>query len=1361
MLMLTHPKTVLAAVLGLGVLLTVTGCPAKESCVGEECVAAQCGDGKKEGAEACDDGNLLPGDGCEADCSLQPTTCGDAVVEGYEQCDDANLLDGDGCQKDCQFTPSVCGNGTRETTEECDDGNKKAKDGCESDCTLTLKALCGNGVRDGKEACDDGNDNPDDACQNDCTFKETPTEKCPGASLPLPPAGTTCTVTAGNASRLYTGVVLTPGKIFQGGQVLVDGNGVIQCAACDCSAAAVGATQVVCPAAVISPGLINLHDHITFQSEPFVFTDGGTEKFEHRHDWRKGQDGHSLVPQGPNATPEQIRWAELRQVMAGTTSIVGSGGQKGFLRNLDRPSAPQADGGTDGTQEGLEVGANGSKNQTFPLGDGDSGAERTADCNYASIASASEIIPANAAYLPHVAEGIEASARNEFVCLSPIGTGKARDQQGLRTAMVHGIGLRASDISLAVNQGTGLVWSPRSNLFLYGDTATVQTYYRLGATVALGTDWVRSGSMNLLRELQCASYLNESFYGRPFSQDGLWRMVTVNAAALAQASSKLGTLEKGMIADLAIFRLGDSKQPYLSVIAAKPEDVVLTVRGGKVLYGDAPVVAALSAEACDALTVCGAAKSACVASEIGVSLAKLEAQNAGTYGLFFCNQAPANEPVCSPSRVAPWTANGSNTYTGVPAAGDSDGDGILDGVDNCAKTFNSIRPLDDGKQADLDGDGIGDVCDLCPLGAGGSCKRATPVDLDGDGIKNTLDNCTADYNPDQTDADGDRKGDACDPCAAANPGSMACNTSVYEVKKPFSKLMGQRVTVSDAVVTAVLPSGFFVQVDPSGPGYPGVDNSALFIFLSGSPVKVGDKVVVSGLASEYFDQVQISNAAVTVTSPGNALPAPLKITPAELMARARVLEGVLVQLSGMTVVNANPAPGSGDSLPTNEYEVAAGLRVNDLFFALSPPAEAGEQIASLTGIFELRNGSYKVEPRSVSDYLFTSTSLLDLAPAQTFVRVGGAGGTLPDPLTLRLRRPLPGKTTVALRSSSGNLTLPASVELPGGETRVTVALTGSVVTPSATVYADFNGKTLTSNVRVLSPTETGKLVSLSPSPAQGPAGGKAQLSVNLDIPALADTPVSLSLSNAAFGTVPDSVIVKANQLSARFEVSLDKLATGSATVTAIAGDLSVTQTVNMVLPQTGVVISEVAVANVDKAGDEFVELYNTTGADIDVSGWKLQYKSATGLTYQEMVTIPSGRIIPSRGYLLLASREYAGEVSAEVTWNNTALGGAAGHVRLGRNNMGLAKDDANVVDSLGYGAAADSAEGNAPAAPPRASMAGSLERKAKPTSTVESMTPGGADLAAGNGYDTNNSANDFVVRAAREPQNTKSAVEKP
>jgi hypothetical protein len=85
---------------------------------------------------------------------------------------------------------------------------------------------------------------------------------------------------------------------------------------------------------------------------------------------------------------------------------------------------------------------------------------------------------------------------------------------------------------------------------------------------------------------------------------------------------------------------------------------------------------------------------------------------------------------------------------------DSDGDGLVDQLDNCPTTYNP-------DQADRDKDKIGDVCDNCPTTA-----NPTQVDQDGDFIGDVCDNCKTVSNPDQRDTDGDKIGDACDNCPA-------------------------------------------------------------------------------------------------------------------------------------------------------------------------------------------------------------------------------------------------------------------------------------------------------------------------------------------------------------------------------------------------------------------------------------------------------------------------------------------------------------------------------------------------------------------------------------------------------------------
>ena len=263
---------------------------------------------------------LLPG--CPGPDPTPPATCGDAKIQKGEACDDGNQTPGDGCENDCTLTQNngaVCGNGVKEGAEQCDDGNQTPADGCENDCTFThdVQPVCGNGVKEANEACDDGNQTAGDGCENDCTETVSTVEMCPNTIAP--PSSGTCDVTPGDANRLISGTVLAPGKILVNGQVLYDAQGQITCVACDCSGAAgaATATKIACADGIVSPGLINSHDHITYQAEPFVPTTD--ERFEHRNDWREGQDGHQKISNGgasSNGSP-QVEWGELRQVMAG------------------------------------------------------------------------------------------------------------------------------------------------------------------------------------------------------------------------------------------------------------------------------------------------------------------------------------------------------------------------------------------------------------------------------------------------------------------------------------------------------------------------------------------------------------------------------------------------------------------------------------------------------------------------------------------------------------------------------------------------------------------------------------------------------------------------------------------------------------------------------------------------------------------------------------------------------------------------------------------------------------------------------------------------------------------------------------
>jgi cysteine-rich repeat protein len=1249
------------------------------------------------------------------------------------------------CSKPSGSGSAVCGNGKLEKGEECDDGNKKSGDGCSAACKKeSTQAVCGNGKLETGEQCDDGNKTAGDGCEADCT--RTPGAKTVTCQVLAPLASGVCEVTGGDAGKVILGTVLTPDTIFVGGEVVLDATGKILAAGCPadcdadatCQAAAATATVVRCPQGVVSPGLVNPHDHITFTNDP-PYTNTG-ERYEHRHDWRKGLNGHTKIPSPGGATADQIAWGELRFLLGGATSTVGSGGANGLLRNLDRANQ----------QEGL--GQTQVDFDTFPLGDSTppSGYPAAPSCGAYSSAVTEASIVADDAYLPHVAEGIAAYAENEFVCLSEQNPG--HNVTVNKSAFIHSIGLTATQYADMAKNGTALIWSPRSNITLYGDTAIITEAARMGIQIALGTDWLPSGSMNLLRELRCADSLNKTYYASYFTDRDLWMMVTTSAAAANAVDDVVGTLAAGKFGDVSIFD-GRVHESYRAILDAEATDVTLVMRAGKVLYGDDATVSAIpNVGTCDALDVCGSPKRVCLQSEVGRSYDQLKTAAGGIYPAFFCG-VPDNEPSCLPARPA--SVQGSTIYTGAVTATDGDGDGIPDAQDNCPTIFNPIRPMDGGKQADADGDGQGDACDPCPLDANTTvCKVYDPNDSDGDGFPNATDNCPNLANPDQADADNDGKGDVCDPCPnAANPGNAGCPATIYQVKNG-SVVAGTVVSMKSQLVTARGARGFYLQVKPGDPDWSGSpDYSGIFVFDPTNTLKAGDRIdVTSATITNYFAQIELTGAVYTVaSSTGEVPPTPLLVKPADVAtggSLAAKYESVLIEVDDVSVTDVNPTPGTGDPVPINEFVVDGALRVNDYLFLVAPFPVVGQNYAAITGVLDLRSGDFKLEPRSASDVLGGAPILSGLSPALSYTDVGQAGTpTFPTPLTVRLSNSAGSDTFVTITSSD-----PASLTVVGGgvnvlagQTTAEVLVNGLAQSPSVTLTATLGAQILTANVRVLGPAELPVIQSLLPPTKVAPPGATVTLTVNLDIPSPAGgTVVAVSLNPTNAGTVPATVTVPANQLSTTFDY-VDGSTVTSASVTATLGASSASSSLTLQAGAvTGLVINEVDYDNVGTDTAEYVEIYNGSGADVSLSGVKLVLVNGSNSTTYSTVDLSSAGTLAAGQYLVVGSDAALATAAAGAL--KVSFGAGSDYVQNGApDGIALVSSINTIADALSY-------EGAITAAVIAGVGTVSLvEGTVLATSVADSNTVQGSLCRLPNGSDTNDAATDWKFCATLTP----------
>ncbi len=1014
--------------------------------------------------------------------------------------------------------------------------------------------------------------------------------------IPAAPRGQTCAAQAGGSTMLIRGTVLAGQTIYENGTVLVDAsgpNGTISCVGCDCADEAPGdATVIDCAQGVISPGLINPHDHITFSlSQP---QGHGVERYEHRHDWRLGDNGHSEINvfPGSNSSREGILYGELRMLFGAATSVsgsVGAGNASGLLRNLDNGELTEGLSGVDVDY------------RTFPLGDSN-GTTQTQGCGYPSIDSPGRL---NAdVYMPHIAEGIGDTANNEFACLSGQ---PGEDLIEGNTSVIHGIGVRPSDMQQMADSGAKLVWSPRSNIDLYGITADVLAYHHLGIGIALGTDWSASGSMNVLRELQCADQLNREHLDEAFSDQELWMMSTYWAAVSQGADDQIGLLREGHIADIAIFD-GSENEEYRAIIDGTPNTVALVMRGGTPLYGDPDLVGALvpaaEADQCESIDICGDTMSACIQRDSGLTIDQIRnAVNENAYDLFPCGD-PRDEPSCEPLRPMEFPAR-----NGVE---DSDGDGIADADDDCPRVFNPIRPMDGGVQADEDQDGIGDACDVCPLDSQQRCEVPDLFDQDGDGIPNTDDNCPADDNPGQADDDDDNVGNACDECPdVPNPGGGPCPVSIYEVKDGTLD-EGAVVLLEDALVTAAAPGfGLFLQVHPDDDDYVGVDYSAVFVFVgSNFDAVAGDRVDVAGAVQDFFGQTQVvASGSITVTSSDNPVPDPEPATIADIVeggTRAEELEAALVIVSDITVSDIDPDAGPGDNdVPIQEFEVDGGLRVNDLLYLIEPFPTMGQTYPTLSGVARWANGFTKLEPRGPQDL---PVAMTDFGPDNVFIEVGVTAVPIPG-LEVQLTKPADEDTDIALTYGDPTIvTGPATVTVAAGDSSADVQLTG-VALGSASVTATLGGDALMVTVRAYDDAEA-RTPTLSPAAINIAIDSSAEVTVSLDIPAGAGgQQVDLSAVPGVAITFPATATVLAGELSTAFTVTAGSDA-AMETLTADIGGATSNAAVNVVSNPTfdDLILAE---AYYDHPGGdggfEWVKIYNGTGATVDLSGYALAW----------------------------------------------------------------------------------------------------------------------------------------------------------
>ena len=1032
--------------------------------------------------------------------------------------------------------------------------------------------------------------------------------------LPAPVEGA-CSIQEGSAVIVLRGVVLAPWEVFKGGEVVISSGGDIACVGCDCSGQSeyAGATVITCPDGIVSPGLINAHDHITYNGN--YPGDWGTERFDHRHDWRCGIRGHTEQDYDQDNLQTQVIWAELRHVLGGATSIAGSGSAPGFLRNLDR----------DNWMEGLDI--DGMKYNTFPLGDWDC-TLKSEGCDYPSIDGV--WVLENTCYIPHVAEGIDKETRNEFLCLSSEDNGGV-DLTEFNSAFIHAVGLKAVDVAEMAVNGTALVWSPRTNISLYGHTAQVTMFDTLGARIGIGSDWTLSGSINMLRELNCAAYLNDNHFDSYFTDHELWLMATTWNAEALHMETAMGSLAQGLAGDVAIFQGDGTEDWFRYIFDANPSQIHLVLRGGIPLYGDIDLVGAVSGGGvgCEELPApeCLAGKAVCIEAETGETYVSLLPTNAMNYPLAYCG-VPEGEVTCVPFR--------EGEFDGTITEDDVDGDGVPNEQDNCPAIFNPGRPLDNGLQADHDQDGEGDVCDVCPLQPfTDECEPPDPNDKDADTVPNAEDNCPVDFNPDQEDMDNDGKGDVCDLCPEfANPGDGPCPATIYDIKTGAMPL-GAKVSLG-GVVTAVASPRFWIQVPEDELEY-GYKFSGVYAYVpSSNPGNItipaaGDRVEFTADVKDWMGQIQLDWVEdLVIVESDVALPTPVDVTPEQVATGgedAAAYEGVLVTVTQQPVTELIPDYG--------EFVLAGSLIVDDAIW-LMEPFPVIDDILTVTGPLMWTYNNSKLEPRGPQDVI-EELGLATFGPSPVFLLADGVSTPAP-PLVATLTVPAPDEGLEVVFESSNVDIFPdtlLSFDAASDNTEINLQTAFELATTeTVTVSLSYGGKTLSADVTVINPAYAPAPVAFDPAAVTAVIDEGIDVLVYLDVPALAgEVEVFLEILGEGdpIATVPAGVIVPMGAQSANFAVTGGEAGVAQLRAWNDSGEV-ITDLEVMDIPAVGLILTEVLydVPSGD-SGYEWVEIFNGTTDTIDLSGYSL---ANGGTSYTSAVWQLEGTLVPGQCVLI-------------------------------------------------------------------------------------------------------------------------------
>jgi cytosine/adenosine deaminase-related metal-dependent hydrolase len=333
-----------------------------------------------------------------------------------------------------------------------------------------------------------------------------------------------------------------------------------------------GAPIVEVGDAFVIPGLIDLHNHLAYNVLPLWAEPAQTKPFLHHNDWTNAPTYQAKISWPASvlakAEPEaMLAYVQARALVGGTTAIQGWPAYNRppvmVVRNIDSERA--------GTTNRNLIYTSALTEQPVKL---------------ARIAG---LMRNGAGFIYHCAEGQPASiVAREFTDLATAGC------LTKTLIAIHCNAVADGDWTRWDRDEAGaVVWSPFSNLWLYGTTTNIPAVKKRGISICLGADWGPSGTKNVLGELKVAKLVSRKLeFG--LEDRELVAMVTSNPGdMLARCwSRQIGRLVPGGFGDVTVIRKNGNGNVWSQIVAATEDDVVLVAVGGRARYGDSDAMKA-------------------------------------------------------------------------------------------------------------------------------------------------------------------------------------------------------------------------------------------------------------------------------------------------------------------------------------------------------------------------------------------------------------------------------------------------------------------------------------------------------------------------------------------------------------------------------------------------------------------------------------------------------------------------------------------------------------------------------------------------------------------------------------------------